>query len=283
METQTAPMVVLPPTANLTPEQVSQKSLVHYIWTPYIDINNLGPWGIYSLLGYRDHAWTRFERCKVYPLGNMIQHEKDRQAAEEAFQSGFSVNSASLPDIEYTKYAQEQANELGEQYGQDHGLRVLTPFIGITDTERVSRIFETVQPRAFDIYEMGYEFSEGATKRIRESNLPGEDKAKATEIAKIMLNGSVRAVVKASDEYERLISSMSDKSVGRPGISNPNPFHVWICEQLNKPVPARVDKTAGQQPVVVVQQDTSQIEALMREIAELRASRKPGPKRAAAA
>jgi hypothetical protein len=277
-----APLVALPPQETLSPEQAIQKSLTHWVWTPYVKINNMQAWGINSLLGYRGQAWTEFERCRVYPLGNMTSKTKDRQAAEEAFQASYAVNSESIPDKEHVKYAQEQANEMGETYGQDHGLRVLTPFIGVDDFDRVGRIVEVVQPRAFKIHEMAFEFTEGAQARIGKSSLSGEDKATAEKLATIMHGGYGRAFVKASDEYERLISSMSDKSVGQPGISNPTPFHVWICEQLNKPVPARIDRSNSSQSGT----DSGLIKALLdrdsereRQLQEIKAGMsKPGRK-----
>jgi hypothetical protein len=65
----------------------------------------------------------------------------------------------------------------------------------------------------------------------------------------IMSNGAKRAEIKALAEYEALISSMSDKMAGGPGVANPSnayQSHHWICEQLNKPVPQRIDRTGGQ-------------------------------------
>jgi hypothetical protein len=272
--------VMLPARGTTTPVEADKKSLTHWVWNPYTAINNLQAWGIESLLGYRKEAWTRFERCVPYPLGNMESSSPDRQAAEEAFQASFAVNSASLPSITHVRYAQDQAAEMGERYGGLYGLRVLLPFIGVDDFELVNRIIQVVQPFAYDIHEMEYEFTAGVEKRIKESNLSDSEKVVAREVAGIMLNGSRRALVRADEEYEKLISSMSDKSVGQPGISNPNEFHAWICRMLGKPVPERVNRTPSQQPVVVVQQDNTELNALRQEMAELKSqlSKKPGQK-----
>lgn len=239
--------VTLPPMGTATPEQNAIKSLTHWVWTPYQDISNMGPIEIKSQLGYRDQRWTEFMRCVPYPLGNLISYEPDREMAEAAFQSAMVVNSAKLPKVETVKYAQDQAAELGHSY-RDVGLRVLVPLIGMDDFDLVNRIVQVVQPFAYAIHEMRYEFTEGAKSRIEKSNLSSDEKQKAYALAKIMFSGAVdpkeSAEAKALAEYEILISSMSDKSVGQPGISNPTSFHEWICTQLGKPVPKRIDKTA---------------------------------------
>lgn len=236
-------LVELPPMGNLTPEQVSQKSLTHWIWTPYMDINNMQAWGLKSLLGYRGKAWELFKRCTPYPLGNMTQEDTDRAVVAEAHAAGFSIDPKNIPTIEYVKYAQDMANELGESYADEHGLRVLVPLIGMDDAERVGQIVQTVQPFAYAIYEMvGYEFLDGARKRIENSNLSSNDMDKADSLRQIMLNGARQAEKKAEQEYEILITSMSNASVGKEGISNPNEFHRWICEMLNRPVPERINR-----------------------------------------
>lgn len=239
-------VVNLPPMGNTTPEQAAVKGLTHWIWNPYKDINNMGPIEIRSQLGYRDKRWEVIKRCTPYPLGNLVSREADRAAMAEIHNSGFSLNATSIPPIETVKYAQEQAAELGEVYGDEYGLRVLTPLIGMDDSERVIQIVQAVQPFEFAIYEMAEEFNERAKKRIEKSSLSNDDREKAEKIAVIMAHGAIRAEAKALSEYESLIQSMSEASVGKPGISNPNKFHEWVCEQLNKEVPARINRMQGQ-------------------------------------
>lgn len=241
--------VTLPPMGKeITPKQKADRSETRWGWTCYRDISNLAPWGIKSQIGYRDQRWTLLKRCTPYPLGNLVSYDVDREAAE--LNAGFNTNSEHLPKIEYIKYALDQAEELENSY-RDSGFRVLTPLRGMNDAELVNQIVQVVQPFTYAIHEMRYEFTEGAESRIRASNLSTEDKQKAYELAKVMLGGAIdplgSAEVKALAEYEALISSMSDKSVGQPGISNPNKFHEWICEQLGKEIPKRVDRTTPPQ------------------------------------
>jgi hypothetical protein len=243
-EAATAIPTVLPPRGNATPEQTAKKSLTHWVCTLYKRINNMGPLEIKSQLGYHDQRWTEFKRCVPYPLSNLTSWEPDRSAIGDSHSQGFSMNSEMIPKIEYVKYAQAQAAELGDSY-KDEGLRVLLPLIGMDDFERVNQIVQTVMPFEYRIFEMAEEFTSGAEKRINKSNLPEEDKGKARELAKILLNGSQDALTRGNAEYEALITSMSDAQVGKPGISNPNPFHHWICGQLNKEVPERVNRMAG--------------------------------------
>lgn len=268
--------VTLPPMGNATVEQNAAKSLTHWVITLYRDINNMAPWGIKSQLGYRDQRWTELKRCTPYPLGNLVSYDVDREAAE--LNAGFNTNAETLPKVEYIKYAQDQAKELADSYAKD-GLRILTPLLGMDDAELVNQIVQVVQPFAYAIHEMRYEFTEGAEKRIRASNLSAEDRKKARDLAKILLNGATdplgSAETKALAEYETLISSMSDKSVGQPGISNPTKFHEWICEQLGKPIPARVDRTS--QPAAAAGTDPVLLNAVLqqqREMAELKAQMK---------
>lgn len=239
--------VVLPPTGDVTPEQAAVKSQTHWVWTPFRDINNMGPIEIRSQLGYRNQRWTVLKRCTPYPLGNLTSSDVDREAASAS--TGFNVNSEMLPKIEYVKFAQDQAAELGQTYAKD-GLRVLLPLMGIDDIEIINQIKDAVQPFEYDIHEMAYEFSEGAKKRINASNLSHEHKTKAFEVAKIMLSGAKDAETRALAEYEALISSMSEKMAGQPGIANPSTAyqsHAWICQQIDKPVPARIDRTGNTQ------------------------------------
>jgi len=120
-------------------------------------------------------------------------------------------------------------------------------------------------------YEMAEEFTTGAEQRISRSNLSGEHKAKARDLAKIMLNGAQKAEERATMEYDSLIASMSDAQIGKPGIANPNKFHEWICLNLDKPVPERVNRMPQ------AQGDSALIKALLerdqeraRELAELK-------------
>jgi hypothetical protein len=230
---------------NVTAAQAATKSLTHWAWTPFRDINNMGPHpGLRSLLGYRQERWSALKRCVPYPLSNIVWQESDREAVAEAHSSGFSLNPTAVPMKEWVKYAQDQANELGETYGNE-GLRILVPLIGIDDQELVGQIIQAVQPFEYALHEMPAEFTEGAKSRIKKSNLSDAHQRIATNVAKVMLNGANKAIEKALAEYEALITSMSDAQVGKPGISNPSPAHqshVWICQQLNKPVPARVNR-----------------------------------------
>lgn len=273
--------VVLPPMGNLNPEQVALKSLTHWVWTPFKKISNMGPFGIRSQLGYRDQRWTEFERCVPYPLGNLVSSEPDRQVVAEAHASGFSLGPTVAPTIETVKYAQEQAAELGQIYGEE-GLRVLVPLIGMNDAELVGQIIQVVQPFAYPIHEMQMEFTAGAEKRIAKSNLSPADQVKAWDVAKIMRNGAEKAETKALAEYESLISSMSDKSVGQPGIANPNKHHLWICAQLNKPEPKRVNRmeggSEGNEAINILAKralrEESAAESMATELEEERAARK---------
>lgn len=242
--------VELPPMGTATPEQNAVKSATHWVWTPYMDINNLAPWGIRSLLGYRGVAWSVLKRCTPYPLSNMVQTEVDRAAVAEIHQSGYSLNmnAENMPKVDYIKYAQDQANELGESYGEDHGLRVLVPLISMDEPELVNRVVQVVQPFAYLIYEMAEEFSPArAEVKIKASNLSKSEAEKARALAAIFARGAERARLKAESEYNALITSMSDASIGKPGISEPNDFHKWICVNLNKPVPKRINRMETQE------------------------------------
>src|SRR5690349_16962385 len=108
--------VTLPPMGNDTPEQSAIKSLTHYFWTPYKDINNMGPIEIRSQIGYRDQRWTVLRRCVPYPLGNLTSYAPDREAAAAAYQTAVMVDSAMLDKKTLVKYAQVQAAELGQSY-----------------------------------------------------------------------------------------------------------------------------------------------------------------------
>lgn len=273
--------VVLPPMGETTPEQQATKSKTHWWWSPFRDINNMGPIEIRSQLGYRNQRWTVLKRCTPYPLGNLTSAEVDREAASAS--TGFNVNSEMLPKIETVKFAQDQAAELGQMYSKDGG-RILLPLMGMDDAEIVGQIIQTVQPFAYDIHEMAIEFTQGADKRIRASNLSDADKQKARDVAKIMLNGAKDAETKALAEYEALISSMSEKMAGQPGIANPSTAyqsHAWICEQLNKPVPARIDRTgngSGNSKAIDILaaralKEESAAESMSEQLAEERAAR----------
>lgn len=269
--------VELPPMGTATPEQNATKSATHWVWTPYMDINNLAPWGIRSLLGYRGVAWSLLKRCTPYPLSNMVQQEVDRAAVAETHASGFSLNPQSIPQIDYIKYAQDQANELGESYGEDHGLRVLVPLIGMDDPELVNRIVQVVQPFAYLIHEMADEFSPAKVEaKIKASNLNKDEAVKARQLSTIFARGAERARIKAESEYNALITSMSDASIGKPGISEPNDFHKWICVNLNKPTPKRINRMETAQESSM---DSGLIKALLerdqeraQELAEMRAA-----------
>jgi len=244
MQTATHGQVIeLPPIQTFSPEQVAQKSLVHWGWTPYKDINNMGPLELRSQLGYRDQRWTVIERCRPYPFGNIVSAEVDRAAVAEIHASGFSVNydSSTAPQVVTTKYAQEQVAELGDLY-RDEGFRVLLPLIGMDDPVMVGTIFKAVQPVAYLIYEMEYEFSEGYKERLK--GLSDAYARKADELAVIMLSGARAALGKVAAEYENLITMMSNAQIGEvPKLSNPTPFYEWVCLNFNKPIPKRVDKT----------------------------------------
>lgn len=281
--------VELPPMGSVTAEQAAVKSLTHWVWTPYVDINNMQAWGINSLLGYRGQAWSLFKRCTPYPLSNMIQEDVDRATVAEMHASGLSLGPQASPKIQFTKYAQEQANELGETYGNDHGLRVLVPFIGMDDAELVNRVIQVVQPFAYLIHEMALEFTSGAKDRIADSNLSKDERQAAVAVAKIMLNGSERAKIRATTEYRALITSMSDASIGKPGISEPNDFHEWICIQLDKPVPKRINRMEQQEThgggmdqgliKALLERDAErakELDALKLQVAEQAAKRGPG-------
>lgn len=269
--------VELPPMGTATPEQNAIKSDTHWVWTPYMDINNLAPWGVRSLLGYRGQAWTLLKRCTPYPLSNMVQQEVDRAAVAESHASGFSLNPDNIPHTNYTKYAQSQANELGESYGDEQGLRVLVPFIGMDDPELVNRIVQVIQPFAYLIFEMADEFSPAKVEaKIKASNLNKGEADKARQLGAIFARGAERARLKAESEYNALITSMSDASIGKPGISEPNDFHKWICVNLNKPTPKRINRmeTAQEQSSM----DSGLIKALLerdqeraQELAEMKA------------
>lgn len=236
-------VVNLPPMGpQLSAEQISQKSLTHWVHTPYQNISNMMPWGLKSDLGYREQRWTVLERCVPYPLGNLTSTAVDRKEMGELHESGYTLAPTQVITKELVKYAQEQAQELGESYAPE-GLRVLVPLTGMDDRELVGQIIQVVQPFAYDLHEMPYEFTEGAKKRIAESNLNDGDRKKATATAVIMLHGAQAATGAANARYEELISLMSDAQVGKPGISNPNDFYKWICRQLNKEVPERINRT----------------------------------------
>jgi hypothetical protein len=248
---QSGQVIELPPIESFTPEQVAQKSLTHWAWTPYKDINNMAPWGLYSQLGYREQRWTVLERCRPYPFGNIVSMEVDRQAVAETHASGFSVdyNSENAPKITTTKYAQEQVAELGDLY-RDEGFRVLLPLIDMDDPVMVGTIFKAVQPVAYLIYEMEHEFSEGYKERLE--GLSRDYAHKADELAAIMLGGARAALTKVAAEYENLITMMSNAQIGEvPKMSNPTPFYEWICLNYNKPIPKRVDKMTTEQPAGV--------------------------------
>lgn len=278
METQvrTGIPVELPPMGNLSATEIADKSKTHWVWTPYMDINNMAPWGLRSLLGYRGQAWPLFKRCVPYPLGNMEQQEVDRAAVAESHASGFSLNPENIPQVNYTKYAGEQAHELGESYGDDHGLRVLLPFTGMDDPEIVGRIVQVVQPFAYLIFEMADEFSPVKVEaKIKASNLNKGEAEKARQLAVIFAHGAERARIKAESEYNALITSMSDASIGKPGISEPNDFHKWICLNLNKPTPKRINRMETAQESSM---DSGLIKALLerdqeraQELAEMKA------------
>lgn len=236
--------VNLPPMGpQLTPEQISQKSLTHWVWTPYKNISNMMPWGLKSELGYRDQRWSAFERCVPYPLGNLTSTAVDRKEMGELHESGFTLAPTQVITKELVKYAQEQAQELGESYADSDGLRILTPLIGMDDRELVGQIVQVVQPFAYALHEMPFEFTQGAKQRIAESNLNDKDKQKAEQLAIIMSHGAQVAIGTASTRYDELIKLMSNATVGKePGLSEPTPFYSWICEQLGKPIPQRINR-----------------------------------------
>lgn len=279
--------VELPPMGVASPEQNAIKSATHWVWPPYMDINNLAPWGIRSLLGYRGEAWTLFKRCTPYPLSNMVQQEVDRAAVAESHASGFSLNPANIPQTTYVKYAQDQANELGESYGNDHGLRVLVPFIGMDDPELVNRIVQVVQPFAYLIFEMAHEFAPDTVEaKIKTSNLNTGEVEKARALGAIFARGADRARIKAESEYNALITSMSDASIGKPGISEPNDFHRWICINLNKPTPKRINRmeTAQESSMdsglikALLERDQERAQELVEMRAQIAAQAKPAEK-----
>lgn len=234
--------VTLPPMGAISPEVAARRSLTHWVWTPYKDIHNMMPWGLKTQLGYRDLRWTVLKRCTPYPLSNLTHQEADREAAAEFHAQG--ITNTAIPPKEFTKYAQAQANELGESYS-DSGLRVLVPLLGMDDGEIVKQIIQVVQPFTYDIHEMREEFTRGAARRIEESNLSETHKDIAYRTAEIMLHGANDAEKAATREYNALIKSMNEAQLGKPGVVEPDADHEWICHQLNKPVPKRIDKTGG--------------------------------------
>jgi len=239
---ESSQVVTLPPMGpELSPEQINRKSQTHWVIMLGKNISNMMPWGLKSELGYREQRWTSFDRCVPYPLGNLTSTGVDRQAMGEIHQSGFSMSSSDVVTKELVKYAQEQAAELGESYAAE-GLRVLTPLTGNDDRAMVQRIIQTVQPYAYQYHEMAYEFTDGAAQRIAASKLNPKEKEIAFAVAKVLLNGSQAALASGERQYEELITMMSDAQVGKPGISNPNEYHRWLCGQLGKEVPERVNR-----------------------------------------
>lgn len=246
-----APMVQLPPVADRPVEESAQKSATHWGWTPYITINNMGPHpGLRSLLGYGDTRWTEFKRCTPYPFGNIAWEEVDLSEVVTTGVDGL-VRGGPLPMVEHVKYAAQQVKELADSYADLHGFRILTPLTGINPDARgmelVGDIFLVVQPLQFALHEMEYEFTTGFEQRLADSKLA--NKVQAREVARICLSGARSALTTARREYDALIQSMSDAMAGKPGLTNPSPFHEWICEQLNQPVPKRIDRTQTPQGI----------------------------------
>jgi hypothetical protein len=245
-------MVVLPPMAHADTTDEATASMRRWVWNPYRRIDHRSPTGLMRQIGAGgDHRYVEFERCAFYPLGNITWQEVDREALAERHLSGLG-GSGKDPSFTFTKRAYDQAQELHESYGDTYGLRVFNPGLfsdtsWVDDHELVALIADTVQPEAFKLKDMAREFGTEAVRRIRESKeLTKAGKELAEKFRVLMLAGSQLAVREGEREYAHLIQEMSNASVGKPGLSAPNDFHAWLCDQLGHALPERINTTPNQ-------------------------------------
>ena len=237
---------------QISAQEVLDRSRTHWFWTAGMDINNQGPLDIYSQIGFHEQRWHTLKRCTPYPLSNLTHQVTDREAVEAM---GVSLSMAAAPMIDKVKYAADQAKELADTYS-DEGGRILTPLTGIDDPELVLQIFRFVQPYEYTVHEMLVQFVDGgpAVNRVIGSNLDNNLRDKAYLLIPIMLRGAQAARTSLMERYDELIKLMANAQTGKtPSVGEPDDHQRWVCQQLGKPVPKRLE-LAGERPV---QQNTS--------------------------
>lgn len=244
-----------------SPQEILDRSRTHWFWTAGPNINNQGPLDLYSQIGYREQRWHVLKRCTPYPLGNLTHQVADREQVEAM---GVSLVMASIPMLDKVKYAADQAVELGQTHEKDGG-RVLTPLIGMDDGELVLQIFRVVQPFEYAVHEMLVEFTDSgpAVQRIIASNLDNKLRDKAYALVPVLYRGAQAARNSLLERYDELIKLMANALTGKtPSVGEPDDHQKWVCEQLGKPVPRRIE-LAGEKPVVSNQSDSTAVQVLM--------------------
>lgn len=240
--------IYLPPMGKRGADEIANASMTRWIWNPYKTITNVGPLGMVRQIGFQgDHRYEELRRCTFYPLGNIHWSEVDTAKIAEEALSGLA-SRGETPTYRFTKYAFDQAQELHVSYGDSYGLRVFNPGIiddlsWVDDFDLVRRIAGVLQPVPLKVHEMERELTTGARSRIADSALAADERELAEAVRTLMLAGSRLARIEAQRAHRVLIQSMSDAAVGKPGISTPNEFDEWLCDQLGVTLPVQIDKT----------------------------------------
>lgn len=240
---------------QISAQEVLDRSKTHWFWTAGMDINNQGPLDIYSQIGFHEQRWHTLKRCTPYPLSNLTHQVTDREAVEAM---GVSLSMAAAPMIDKVKYAADQAKELADTYA-DKGGRVLTPLTGIDDPELVLQIFRFVQPYEYAVHEMLVEFTDGgpAVNRVIASHLDNNLRDRAYQLIPIMLRGAQAARTSLMERYDELIKLMANAQTGKtPSVGEPDDHQRWVCQQLGKPVPKRLE-LAGERPAPATTSDAA--------------------------
>lgn len=282
--------VTLPPIGpQASAEDILERSRTHWFWTAGPNINNQGPLDLYSQLGFREQRWNYLRRCTPYPLGNLTHQVADREAVEAM---GVSLSMSTIPMLDKVKYAADQAIELAQTY-EGQGGRILVPLTGIDDPELIHQIFLAVQPFEYTVAEMLSEFADSgpAYERISVSNLDDRLRDKAYALVPIMLRGAQSARTSLMERYDELIKLMANAQTGKtPSVGEPDDHQKWICMQLGKAVPKRIelngeqasrDNTSDSAALKVMMDRDAEREQEMRqmraEMESLRTQRAPEP------
>lgn len=233
--------VTLPPLGpQASAQEILERSRTHWFWTAGPDINNQGPLDLYSQIGFHEQRWHKLRRCTPYPLGNLTHQVTDREAVEAM---GVSLSMTTAPMLDKVKYAADQAVELAQTH-ESQGGRILVPLTGMDDPELVFQIFQAVQPFEYTVAEMLEEFVDGgpAVNRVIASNLDNKLRDRAYAMIPILLRGAQSARRGLMESYDELIKLMANAQTGKtPSVGEPDDHHKWICNQLGKPVPRRIE------------------------------------------
>lgn len=254
----------------------ADKSLLRFLWDPFGDINLVGPEGLWIRLGkgtsyygqgkpgetraeYEARGGNLLLRCQAYPLWNIQYQETLTNLGKftpEQARAGNALGSEAGHE-EVTIHAGVCAADMVSLYGQTHGLRVLTPLIGMEDLDTVAEIIKLVQPFAWKLTNWRQENEGGlrdeetllydladrgpAEARIQGAKLDADLTRVANATRKVMLAGASRGAQTARADWADLLKQLNDASIGKAHVkTTPSKYDEHVAFLLGEAVPSAV-------------------------------------------